>query len=270
MKSEEHIDLITGYLQGTLNAAENERLQILLEEGKVDISELIELQKVYNEMEILKVLEPEPGSRIRQNFYSMLEKEKAKQAQAKSITEWATEWIHRVKSGFELRNLGYATAIFMIGLLFGDLLNPISNREDKIDRLSSEVSQMREVMMISLLENDSPVERLRAVNISNQIPSSGNRTVDALLHTLNNDTNVNVRIAAVNALSERGSNPEVRSGLVNSIVRQESPLVQIALADAMIELQERRAVEEFEILLARNNMDSSVRDKLENTILALL
>lgn len=268
MKSEKYIDLITGYFQGRLNAAENEQLQMLLEEGKVDISELIELQKVYNEMEILKV--PEPRARVRQNFYSMLDKEKAKQAQAKGLNERISEWIHRVKSSFELRNLGYATAIFMIGILMGDLLNPISNREDKIDRLSSEVSQMREVMMISLLENDSPVERLRAVNISNQIPSSGNRTIDALFHTLNNDTNVNVRIAAVNALAERGSNPEVRSGLVNSIVRQKSPLVQIALADAMIELQERRAVEEFEILLARDDMDTSVRNKLENTILALL
>jgi hypothetical protein len=263
-----NIDLITGYLQGSLNSSDNEELQKRIDGGKLDISELIAFQTVYNDLDNVKI--PEPGPGVSRRFYAMLESGNTRHHSAyPTASVSSTGWMQQLTDWFRFRSFGLAVAILLIGMLFGDLLQPFSRQDKKIDQLTSEISMMREIMMMSLLENDSPVERLRAVNISTEITESDSRVAEALLYTLNSDPNVNVRIAAVDALVFHASDPAVRRSLIDSITRQESPLVQVALADAMIELQERDSVTEFVRLLERNDIHSNVRDKIENTILAL-
>lgn len=266
MINEKYIDLITGYLQNDLNPDERKKLDELIESGEIDLLDLKEMEMMYGKIDSVDVPDPSSGMRVR--FYSMLEEEK--QTQSVSWTQKLNAWIDGQKSRFEIRYVIYAAAVFLAGLLIGDLYAPLSNQDEQIDQLTSEVSQMREVMMISLLDNSSPTERLKAVNISNEIRSVDDRVVNALLKTLNNDTNVNVRVAAVEALVTHASNSSVRTGLINSIANQESPIVQAALADAMLALQETQSVDEFRKLLARDELDSNVRNKLENTIAELI
>jgi HEAT repeat protein len=266
MMDEKYHNLVAGYLNGTLSNEEQVQFQKLLDEGKINPDELIELQNVWQEIGAVEKAEPRPGSRMTDRFYAMLEEEKA--SQPANITGLAA-WRKRVQHSFERHKASYAAAIFICGLIAGNLIGPVNRADDRIDRLTAEIYEMRELMVMSLLENDSPAERLRAVNIGGEIPASGSRVADALLQTLNRDSNVNVRIAAVDALISHASNPAVRSGMIESITRQESPLVQIALADAMIALQERGAADHFKKLLEQDDMDHNVRNKIENTILAL-
>lgn len=263
MKNEQYIDLITAYLQGTITPEEHTELNRLIEQGEIDLLDIKEMEILCKRMDLLAV--PEPGAELRKRFYAMLEAEKTSQKSSFSLSEWIDE----VQELFTFRRLAYTLGIFLIGLLVGDLYAPISQQDEQINRLSSEVYQLREMMMISLLDNTSATERLKAVNISTEIRSTDKRMIEALLKTLNNDPNVNVRVAAVEALVRHGSNPAVREGLVNSILHQESPIVQAALADAMLVLQEERSVEEFKKLLEENGIDKNVRNKLENTIAAL-
>ena len=264
MNQDLHINLVTSYLDGTLSEADRQQLQSLIDSGEIDVLDLVDLEKIYRDAGSIKV--PEPGPRMHDRFYAMLDKETRNQPTKRSSKHGSLTNLH-FPSWFQYAAVA---ATLLVGVLIGDLFAPFSDRDERIDLLSSEVTQMREVLMISLLQNDSPVERLRAVNISQQIPTSEDRVIEALLHTLNTDSNVNVRMAAVNALVERGNNPEVRRGLIESITLQDSPLVQITLADAMIALQEPSAAPEFEKLLAvSDQMDANVRTKLENTILTL-
>jgi hypothetical protein len=282
MNQNEHIyaELIAEYLNGTLSPEKQEHFRQLLDGGHIRASDLIALQTLYRDLGNLPVPDAEPGSesgnRMRRRFEAMLEDEKTASSSARESgmnaflaglprLSDALAWLGGHKAGFAM-----AFGLFLIGLLLGDIYTPFSRHDDRIGRLSEEVYQMREVMMISLLQNESPVERLRAVTVSHDLPSADPRVIGALLHTLNTDSNVNVRIAAVDALVERGHNPDVRRGLVESIARQESPLVQIALADAMLELQEPGAVKPIRKLLEQEAMDATVRNKLENTVLALL
>lgn len=268
MIDETYIHLVTGSLEGTLTSTEQNKLSDLIETGKIDASELKEMEKTWQKMGSVKVPELKAGSKLHENFYAMLEDEKA--AQSDNVTSITTIWYKRLQAGFDRYKAGSFAAIFLAGILIGNLFSPFSSRDHKIDQLTDEVYQMREIMMISLLENESATERLRAVNISNEIPSSAERVAGALLQTLNNDPNVNVRIAAVDALVRHSSNPDIRSKLVASISKQESPAVQVALADAMVALQEENAVGQFRKLLEQENMDGNVRAKLEETIFALL
>lgn len=267
MMDETYTDLIVGHLQGTLSGTEKEQLQILMDNGRIDSSELKELEKTYLEMGSLEVPELTSESNLHGRFYSMLEEKK--KAQSAKITSLSSVWMQRLQDGFSQYKIGYAAAIFITGLLAGNLFDLSGKQDQKIDNLTAEVYQMREIMMMSLLENDSPSERLRAVNISNELPETDNKIAEALLQTLNKDPNVNVRIAAVDALINHASSPAVRSGMIDSITRQESPLVQIALADAMIALQESESVDQFRKLLEQDDMNYNVRNKIEHTILAL-
>ena len=140
------------------------------------------------------------------------------------------------------------------------------NNSQQVDSLSAQVHDMRQMIMLSLLENPSASERIRGVSYTNEISQVNTKIIDALLTTLNNDPNVNVRLMTLDALLHYASNPVVREGLVQSIVQQESPLMQSALADAMLKMQEKRAVQPFKKLLEQKQINVQVRTKIEQTI----
>jgi len=71
------------------------------------------------------------------------------------------------------------------------------------------------------------------------------KVLDALLHTLRYDNSVDVRLASLDALSRYGSRPEVRRGLIEALPGQQSPLVQVALIDLLVDLHDPNAVQQF-------------------------
>ncbi|MDH4198659.1 MAG: HEAT repeat domain-containing protein, partial [Candidatus Aminicenantes bacterium] len=87
--------------------------------------------------------------------------------------------------------------------------------------------------------------------------------IQALLRTLNDDPNVNLRLAAAESLAGQARNPAVRRGLIESIDRQESPLVQLALADILLDLGEKGAAPSLDRLLQRRDLDYGVKRRLE-------
>lgn len=129
---------------------------------------------------------------------------------------------------------------------------------------------MRQVMLLLLIDNPSATERLRAVGYTKELPDPNARVVNALLRTLNQDPNVNVRLATLKALMPLAQNDAtVRLGLVHALAQQESPLVQAALADAVVQLPERRSVPPPRRLLKQANLDDMVKSKIEQSIQTL-
>ena len=125
-------------------------------------------------------------------------------------------------------------------------------------------------MMLALLDNPSASERMRAVSYTDEIKHVDNHVVEALLQTLNNDPNVNVRLTTLDALTKLANHPEVRQGLIQSITQQDSPLMQSAIADVMLKLQEKQSVKQFKELLKQKNLDNGVRTKISHTINSLI
>jgi len=91
-----------------------------------------------------------------------------------------------------------------------------------------------------------------------------------LLQTLNHDPSVNVRLAAIEALYEHAAHPTARQGLVQSIGQQDSPLVQLALADIMVAMQEKNAVQPLRKLLAKENLNEAVKVRIKQSIQVLI
>ena len=122
---------------------------------------------------------------------------------------------------------------------------------------------MRRTMAVSLLQQPSSSERLRGVSYTSQLKEPGQGTLNTLLQTLDNDPNVNVRLAAADALYLFASYPEVKDGLVQSLARQESPLVQSALIDLLVAGREKRAVEALKTLIGGGQVHPEIKKKAE-------
>ena len=109
--------------------------------------------------------------------------------------------------------------------------------------LRSELREMREMLTLSLMQQQSATERLRGVSGSAQIDQPGNEIVGALLDTLMHDPNVNVRLACVDALRRFSGQDQVRRGTIQALAESSFPLVQIALIDYIVENKDRQAAD---------------------------
>jgi HEAT repeat protein len=78
---------------------------------------------------------------------------------------------------------------------------------------------------------------------------------------LRRDPNVNVRLAAVDALKRFSNDQTVRANLATSLSANDSPLVQIALIEALVDLRDRSAAPAIRKLGASENVDQLVRER---------
>jgi hypothetical protein len=267
MKCERSKQQLLDWINNEMTAIEKEEFETHLYQCAACLQELRAHQYIWDALGEMPV--PEPSASMEPRFQSMLDAFKGSAREKKSIWSQLTEkigefWILQPK----LR-LSYSIIFILIGLAVGYLFNhpgTSNNYKEKIDSLSAQVHDMREMMMLSLLENPSASERIRAVSYTGEIKSANKQVIDALLSTLNNDPNVNVRLMTVDALMHFPNNPDVREGLVQSIVQQESPLMQVALADVMLKLQEKRSIQPFQKLLLQKDLNQMVRNKIEQII----
>lgn len=215
---------------------------------------------------------PEPSINVRARFHGMLDAYKRSQEEK---TDFLYNIINRLEQTWKMQpklQLSYAVILLLTGLMFGYALNrpDAGNSKDQISHLNSQIDEMRQVIMLAMVENPSASKRLQAVSYSNELNQLDDKVVNVLLKTLNEDPNVNVRLATLEALLKFSHSPKVRKGLVESITLQESPLVISALADAMVEMQEKSSVDLFKQLLNKDDLNSSVKSKIEKSIYLLI
>ncbi len=229
------------------------------------------VQKLWNLMGDVPAQEP-PAS-LRVNFQTMLNTYKGALEERKTTKENFIAGIRQLFTPQPRFQSAYSIVLVVLGLGLGYLINYQSTgyaNKQQVATLSSQVEEMKQMMMLSLLENPSASERIRGVSYVEGKKTVNRQVTEALLSTLNNDPNVNVRLMTLEALTNFAGDAFVREGLVKSIVQQESPLVQSALADVMLKLQEKRSVNSFKKLLQQKDLNNTVRGKIEQTITAII
>jgi anti-sigma factor RsiW len=147
---------------------------------------------------------------------------------------------------------------------------PDSSQQTAIAEMRGELQGMRQMVALSLLQQESASERLRGVTWSAGFAQPSPEVLEALLDTLRHDGNVNVRLAAIDALRQYGTDNRVRDALVRALPADPSPLVQIALIDAVVALKERRSAEALRALEARPDTNQVVRQRARRGLQQLL
>lgn len=220
-----------------------------------------------------KIPEPEPSADMKMRFMGMLD------AYKNSVNEkFATphSFMYYLQQLWLLQpniKLAYGIILVFISLISGFYINSRikADYENKqLTELSSQVENMHKMMMLTLVENPSASKRLQAVSHAGEISNVSNEVIEALMTILNEDPNVNVRLATLEALVKFSGEPRVREGLVMSIVEQKSPLVQSAMVDVMLKLQEKKSVQALQQLLKSKDLNQSVKVKIEKSIPQLI
>jgi hypothetical protein len=158
-----------------------------------------------------------------------------------------------------------AAAILVAGITAGRLsARPaVTAPAPSIASLREEIRDMRQMVTLSLLQQQSAADRLRGVSWTGRIEQPDDSVVAALLDTLRYDTNVNVRLAAIDALRRFADRPDIRRATVDSLPAQTSPLIQLALIDFVVESNDREGVPLLRRLSTDPETDRSVRERAE-------
>ena len=210
--------------------------------------------------------EERPGRALRARFEATLEAYMQGLRQAErgpstreKLDTWLEGWWPR-QPAFQF---GFAMAFLAIGLLVGYSLTRNSSGGVEVSRLREEVTHTRELVALSLLQQQSASERLKGVDWSNRMVQPDPKVLSALLHTVNYDQNVNVRLAALDALHQSTSNDMVRRGLVEALDRQTSPMVQIALIDVLVDIRDQQASSALKDLTQESGLNPEVRERAQ-------
>ena len=249
MNCEEARKHFVDYWRGALDEAGEAAFQGHLATCEVCRREAVDQKQVWATLGTLP--DQDPGTQMRLRFYDSMRALKQSEADKQARFWWSRHPAFQV---------GFAVAILLIGVVIG---SAITRQSGEVAQLRGEIYNMRQMVTLSLLQQQSAGDRLQGVNWSYRVEQPDTEVLAALLTTVNHDPNVNVRLAAVDALRNFSHSPVARKGLVQAIGKQNSPLVQIAVLDELVELRERSAAEPIKVLLAGSDLNSDVKQRAE-------
>lgn len=252
------------YLSGSMSKGEMkdfEELLVAYPDYKLEMQALSDSWVMVGDLRT-----PDPSEAMDAQFFDMLSNEMDKQKQ-KSVNKSFFQGFWP----FPKPQLVLGLLLLGLGIAVGYLLNSRSGAEpvDKVV-VNDETESVRQKLVLTLLEQPSANQRLQGVSEANKFEDADEIVIKALLQTLNQDSNVNVRLAAIESLTNYVDNPTVRQGLVQSIPNQESPILQITLANLMVALQEKASIEPFKQLLQERKLDTTVQKKIKNSIESII
>ncbi|MGH9611782.1 MAG: zf-HC2 domain-containing protein [Bryobacteraceae bacterium] len=252
MTCEESKQYFADLWQGALNPEVRGEFEAHLASCDACAREARELGVFWEALE--KLPEPEPSVELRAGFYTGLRE--ARQRRPEGQARWAW-WRH---PAFQA---AAAAVILAAGIGIGIGLMGARRADPQISELKGEVENMRQLVTLSLLQQQSASDRLRGVTYSYRVEPSDVEVLSALLQTLNHDPNVNVRLAAVDALRNFSDSEVARHGLVQALAKQKSPLMQISILDQVVAIKERSAVPAVRALLEQPDLNPDTRQRAE-------
>lgn len=206
-----------------------------------------------------------PPLKLEDAFNQILGKEKTVQKNKKGLSGFID--YSKYKSFLQI-----AAAILLLtsGYIIG--LNQSSSDEEdsQITQIQNDMFEMKQMMALNLLENESASQRIKAVSFTEEISNPGMKTIKALINTLENDKNSNVRLAAVYSLSRFKKNELVKDAFIKCLETQEDPMIQIVIINLLVEMEEVNAVQGLKKLLNKKELNEDVKKQAELGLKVLL
>lgn len=255
--------LLPDFLQGSLGRGQDD----LVEQHLRQCDGCRESVAVWNKLSMLPQDEPSPLLRTR--FEAMLAAYQQARADAPPhFVERRTKVSLWGAFGWQQWATGLAAAVvaLVIGFSAGrytEKTRGVVSGPHEVAAVRQELSEMRQLVVLSMLQQQSASERLQGIAYSSQQGQTDPRVLEALLGALRTDGSVDVRIAALNALSAHGKQPMVKTGLLEALQPNQSPLVQVALIDLLVQMRDRDAVRQLRSLQQNQQMNPAVRQRAQ-------
>lgn len=269
MRCEDVATAIPDYLTGEDDAASRARVQAHMAECAPCRSEIEGLSETWTRLGVLEEARPSPA--LRAGFYAMLEAyprdgEEAHPAPAERPW-WSTgslAWVLRPAAAMLILVLGFTlgrwSQVSRIGPAAGA----------QMAQSNTGTAGTGQQSPLALIRQPSAGERLKGVALAGQVEHPDEALLNALLDMVDNDPNVNVRLSAVESLFLFARHTGIRERLTQSLARQTSPVVQIALIDLLVAGREKLAAEALAQLIKNRQIRPEVREHAESGMKRLL
>ena len=265
MKCEEIGELLPDYLQGRLSADQAAEV----EKHLTECAGCGEEAALWKKLALLPEEQPSPA--LESRFKAMLESyqegrwEKTNLASEKSKTPIPMLWGLGNWRQIPVAAVVWACLFLICGFLIGRQYDrgPNADLQQKLATLEGELAATRQTVALSMLQQQSASQRLEGVSWTTRLPEPDPKVMGALMHTIRFDNNVDVRLAALDALSRYADRPEVRRELVDVLQTTQSPMVQVALIDLLVDLHDKSAVPQFRKFQQDPNVNPTVKKRVD-------
>jgi len=268
MKCEDVQLKMIDYLDRKLEEGVSQQIEKHLESCEKCLDELRDTQEIFSLISKGEMIKPDDSLRI--NFYHMLHSEikKGEEQKNKTFTKSASPWYSQ--GGYRI---AASIALLICGTFIGFLMrggfgNATASNELKL--LKSEVSDLKKATMFTMLKEESSSDRIQAVRYVEDLDKPDQNVIEVLVKTLNNDKNINVRMAAAYALSKFADQRTVCDSLVKSLSFQNDPLLQVTLINILAEKREKSAFKPIQEIIANKSTLKEVRTVAENSLRVLI
>ena len=270
MKKTNHVlNHLPDYLGGTISKVKRSAIERHLKMCKSCNAEYSALAKVWSDLG--RVPEEKPDPRMRERFYAELERHKsAREVHRAHEIQWLDRLNHLIERLWPKQpavQFGIALVCLLVGYVIGFRIDGGANGSNgDIALLRNEVVNMQRLVMLSLMKTESASERIRGANWTQRISRPDPEVFSALFESINYDPVVNVRLAALDALSKYYDEAEVKRGIISSLLRQTSPLVQLALVQVISTIHDPEGVAALKELLKNKDLNKTVREQVQKRI----
>jgi hypothetical protein len=166
-----------------------------------------------------------------------------------------------------LYKVAAAIAFVVIGFVGGKMIN---QNNSEMQALQQELQETKELVLLSMMKQESASQRIKGVMASYDLEQGDEEIVNALINTMNNDDNINVRIASVEALGRFSEDENVKKALIDALSTQEFPAVQIRLIDLLVEMGDQRALDPLQQVATDEGIIQTVRDQAQMGVFKLM
>jgi hypothetical protein len=246
--------LIPQYLSDQLTPDEKALFEVQLSQSAPLRTEVEELRTMWEGLGLLA--EEQPSAAMRARFYQRLNS--IERGSARGLRNKLWWW----KPGPALQLTG-ALAVFLLGICVGHLNITHGVTAYEVDQLRTQVQSLHQTVALSLLDRQSATSRLEGISWSSRVARPDGELLSALVSALNQDPNTNVRLASLDALEKFSGEATVRKALVDSLTVQDSPLVQIALIDALVHVRDNAVTGQLRKLTADRALNVAVRQRAQ-------
>jgi hypothetical protein len=252
---------LVDYIDGVLS--ENEIKTI-----KKHIAACSSCEKAFNETnQLLNAFtnEPiaQPTTNLKSSFEEMLANEKKKQPKVIALQP-------AKKSSYKsMLQIAASVAILFTGYLLGGYQES-QNSQIEIASYQTEQKQLKENMMLAMIDNSSPSKRIKAVNYTEELTTPDSKILEALIDRMHNDSNSNVRLSAAEALSKFTDSELVRTSLIKTLTTEKNPSIQVEVIQILVKIQEKRALDPMRNLLEQPDAPDYLKTQVNIGIAQLI
>jgi anti-sigma factor RsiW len=272
MSKEKHIvSLVPDFLMGSFNESERQTIQSHLNSCPACRREYESLSMLWNALGNLPEEKPSPAMAERFNAMLAAYEQGIRHGESRwSLLQSLNAFFDRFWPKQPAIQFALTLAMLVTGLVVGSRFeNRVSavggdsaKSDTELAQLRGEVHAMSRMLAVSLLQQQSAGDRIKGVSWTERLVQPDDQIIGALIQTLNYDPTVNVRLAALDALIKFGNRSEIQQTFLESLKKQTSPLVQLALIDVVTELKVLDAVATFNEMLKLAKLNPTVKDRI--------